>query len=400
MSSIKVQKKTQDATTVAPTTKADTSTDSSIAQPFGLVVGNPSAGTISVVWGRGDIDFYNVYIDGVKVASKVGCAYYEYGGYSAGTHTVAVTTVSGSKESEKTTLTVNVTSGSSQPQTTQPQTTKTSSGGSSGSVETPSMRTDISVSDRMFLQLNNKTNGQYSNSQIYWCVLGYNSSGQLCYLDTNGNLVPANTSMNTITKGDRKCADICHPISEKNWVYLPSIVSGRMYLSYGSPVYITFNIAADGKVGYAGPDLNNPSDPNQNVLFEFAEFTVTGREYWGNVTRVDFYSFPIVTRLYGTGGYDNRPGDYNTYDKIVGDIGTRSEIFNKFKNNAPTAWKTLVDSQRIMAPCKSTFNEGKTYGNYYDSYINEFWNKYSSQDLVFKILARKFSEQFGLRILL
>ena len=116
-----------------------------------------------------------------------------------------------------------------------------------------------------------------------------------------------------------------------------------MYLSYGSPVYITFNMAADGRVGYAGPDLNNTSDPNQDVLFEFAEFTVTGREYWGNTTRVDFFSFPMVTRLYGTGGFDNRPGDYPTYDKVVGDVGTRTDIFNSFKNNAPAAWKTLVD---------------------------------------------------------
>ena len=76
-------------------------TDTSIAKPFGLVVSNPSAGTIGVVWGRGDINSYNVYIDGKKVASKVGCAYYTYTGYSQGTHTVAITTVSGDKESEK-----------------------------------------------------------------------------------------------------------------------------------------------------------------------------------------------------------------------------------------------------------------------------------------------------------
>ncbi len=45
------------------------------------------------------------------------------------------------------------------------------------------------------------------------------------------------------------------------------IESGRMYLSYGEPVYITFNTAADGTVGYAGPDLNNPSDPNSTYNY-------------------------------------------------------------------------------------------------------------------------------------
>ncbi|MCR5736256.1 MAG: hypothetical protein K6G64_01235 [Eubacterium sp.] len=389
MSSIVVRKKTQ--TTQAPTTtKASTSTDTSIAQPFGLVVSCPANNTIGVVWGAGNINNYNVYIDNNRVASGVKCAYYTYTGIAAGTHTVSVTTVSGNKESAKTSLSVNVTGSGSVQQTT---TTKQQqpSGGTVSGVEKPALRNDIPVNDKMFLQLNNKTNGKYSDSQIYWCVLGYNSSNQLCYLDTNGNLIPANTGMNTIEKNGRKCANICHPISEKSWVYLPSIVSGRMYLSYGSPVYITFNQAADGRIGYAGPDLNNTSDPNQDVLFEFAEFTVTGREYWGNTTRVDFYSFPMVTRLYGTGGFDNRPGDYPTYDKVVGDIGSRTDIFNKFKNNAPSEWKTLADDKRIMAPCKKTFNEGQAYGRYFDNYINEFWNKYSSQNLVFQCEAGTFT---------
>lgn len=382
-------------TTQAPTTVATQSgTDSSIAKPFGMVVGNPSNGVISVVWGRGDIDSYNVYIDGNKVASQVGCGYYEYSGYAAGTHEVAITTVSGSKESEKTTMTVTVTAGASVEQPTETPTEKpttTPVTQPSGDYEVPYMRTDIAErDDKMYLQLNNKTNGKFSNDQIYWCVLGYNEAKQLCYLDTNGNLIPANTGMNTITKNDRKCANICHSLAEKDYVYLPSIESGRMYLSYGEPVYVTFNEAADGRIGYAGPDLNNTSDPNRDVLFEFAEFTVTGKEYWGNTTRVDFYSFPMVTRLVGTGGFNNRPGDADTYDKVVGDLGTRDEVFAKYQAQAPDAWKTLADSKRIMAPCKSTFNEGQQYGNYFDAYINEFWSKYSSQDLMFKCEAGTF----------
>lgn len=406
MSSIVVQKKTvettaaptttQAPTTQAPTTTAASSVDTSIAKPFGMVVSNPSAGTIGVVWGRGNIDSYNVYIDGTKVASKVGCAYYTYSGYAAGNHTVAVTTVSGNKESEQTTMTVNVATGGNQQQTTQAvteQTTTSSSSAGSGNIGTdvPQLRTDIPVrSDRMFLQLNNKTNGKYRDDQIYWIVIGRDKDHQICYLDTQGNLIKASSALNTIEKNGRKCANIAHSLAEASYVYLPDIESGRMYLSYGEPVYITFNTDAAGNVGYAGPDLNNPSDPNSDVLFEFAEFTVTNKEYWGNTTRVDFFSFPVVTRLVGQGGFDNRPGDYDVYDKTVGDIGTRDEIFAAYKASAPTIWKSLVDDDRIMAPCKSTFNEGQIYGNYFDAYINEFWNKYSNETLVFKCDAGTF----------
>lgn len=406
MSSIVVQKKTVETTaapttTQAPTTQAPTTTvassvDKSIAKPFGMVVSNPSAGTIGVVWGRGNINSYNVYIDGTKVASKVGCAYYTYSGYAAGNHTVAVTTVSGNKESEQTTMTVNVATGGNQQQTTQAvteQTTTSSSSSGSGNIGTdvPQLRTDIPVrSDRMFLQLNNKTNGKYRDDQIYWIVIGRDKDHQICYLDTQGNLIKASSALNTIEKNGRKCANIAHSLAEASYVYLPDIESGRMYLSYGEPVYITFNTDAAGNVGYAGPDLNNPSDPNSDVLFEFAEFTVTNKEYWGNTTRVDFFSFPVVTRLVGQGGFDNRPGDYDVYDKTVGDIGTRDEIFAAYKASAPTIWQSLVDDDRIMAPCKSTFNEGQIYGNYFDAYINEFWNKYSNETLVFKCDAGTF----------
>lgn len=401
MSSIVVQKKTVE-TTAKPTTQAPTqkptqapSVDTSIEKPFGMVVSNPSAGTIGVVWGRGNIDSYNVYIDGTKVASKVGCAYYTYSGYATGNHTVAITTVSGNKESEQTTMTVNVVTSGGEQQT-QPQPTQkpveqpTTNTGNVGT-DIPQLRTDIPVrSDRMFLQLNNKTNGKYRDDQIYWIVIGRDKDHQICYLDTQGNLIKANEGLNTIEKNGRKCANIAHSLAEASYVYLPDIESGRMYLSYGEPVYITFNKDGDGNVGYAGPDLNNPSDPNSDVLFEFAEFTVTDKEYWGNTTRVDFFSFPVVTRLVGQGGFDNRPGDYDVYDKTVGDIGTRDEIFAAYKASAPSIWQTLVDEDRIMAPCKSTFNEGKIYGNYFDAYINEFWNKYSNETLVFKCDAGTF----------
>lgn len=502
------------------------------AQPFGLVLSCPADNTIGVVWGRGDIDSYNVYIDNAKVASNVGCAYYEYKGYSAGSHTVSVTTVSGGVESARTTASVSVNgatggnvgidegaeyyiyskhsglvldveggnqnnganiiqwgknSGTNQKwkissvgngyykissvmngkvidvsdvstadganvhlwdyvgganqhwkfdfvdgeyativsqhsgkgldvdawstagggnihqwtlgnkqanqlwKLEKVNSTSVNPGntGSNSNGDLPQIPNLAARSDRMYLKLNNKTNGKYSNNQVYWCILGYNSNNELCYVDKNGNLIRATSGMNTISKNGRMCADICYTLAEKDYVYLPDIISGRMYLSYGEQVYITFNVAADGRVGYAGPDLNNATDPNQDVLFEFIEFTVKNKEYWGNTTRVDFYSFPVVTRLIGTNGYTNGQY-YANFDRTVGDMGTRAEIFNSFKNEVPDEFDTLVTDMRIMAPCKLTFNEGARYANYYDAYINEFWNKYSRQDLVFTCQAGTF----------
>ena len=248
----------------------------------------------------------------------------------------------------------------------------------------------LSQSNNMYFKFNNLTNGKYSSDKIFWCVLGYDKQNNLSYLDKNGNLRKASLDMNTISKSDRMCANICYTVAEAPTVYVPDIVSGRIYIGYGEQVYITFNMAADGRIGYAGPDLNNPTDPNQDVLFEFLEFTIINKEYWGNTSRVDFFSFPIVTRLIGSDGVSNGK-HYENFDRTVGDLGTRDELFSAFKSEVPEEFKTLVTDKRILAPCKSTFNEGGKYASYFDGYINEFWTKYSSESLVFKCDAGTFT---------
>ena len=354
-----------------PTTALTFTTDSSIAKPFGMKVEAAGTGYLRVVWGRGDIDCYNVYVDGERRRTGVSCGSFTLPVYTEGTHTVAVATVVGNRESVRVEETIAITGvgeRETEPETC-PEELK------------PQLKENVPMkNDRIAIELNNKTNGKYSDNEIYWCIVGKNANNQLCYLDKDGNMIPASESLNTVQVGNDKYANIYHTLAEADYVYTPTIRSGRMYISYGKPVYLKFV----GTTGYAGPDLNNPGDVNANTLFEFAEFTIEGKFYWGNTTRVDYFCFPMITRLVGS-------ATYGGYDKVVGDIGTRDEIFNAFKNEAPEAFKTLVRDDRIMAPCKSKFNVGEKYGNYFDNYINEFWNKYSRETLQFSTEAGNFT---------
>ena len=377
----KVPEATQPATTKAPqptTKKNDTTqpaidftTDSSIAKPFGMQVEAAGTGYLKVVWGRGDIDCYNVYVDGERRRTGVSCGSFTLPVYTEGTHTVAVATVVGNRESVRVEETIAITGvgeRETEPETC-PEELK------------PQLKDNVQLkNDRIAIELNNKTDGKYSDNEIYWCIVGNNANNQLCYLDKDGNMIPVSESLNTIQIGNSKYANIYHTLAEADYVYAPTIRSGRMYISYGKPVYLKIV----GTTGYAGPDLNNSGDVNANTLFEFAEFTIEGKFYWGNTTRVDYFCFPMITRLVGSAAYGG-------YDKVVGDIGTRDEIFNAFKNEAPEAFKTLVRDDRIMAPCKSTFNVGEKYGNYFDNYINEFWDKYSKETLQFSTEAGNFT---------
>ena len=368
------QQPTVAPTTVKPTTAKPTTipkettnisftTDSSIEKPFGLDVSQASVGYVNIVWGRGTIDCYNVYVDGERRRTGISAQSLKLPVYTEGTHTIAITTVVGKRESERLETQIQITGigeKETEPETC-PEELK------------PQLKKNVPLrDDRIAIELNNKTNGKYSDSEIYWCILGNNENNQLCYMDKDGNMIPASESLNTVEVNGTKYANIYHTLAESDHVYAPTIRSGRMYLSYGKPVYVKFN----GSTGYAGPDLNNPGDVNANTLFEFAEFTIEGKNYWGNTTRVDYFCFPMVTRLIGGSLYGG-------YDNVVGDIGTRDEIFTAFKNEVPNEYKSLVRDDRIIAPCKSTFNAGKTNGNYFDNYINEFWNKYANEDLRF-----------------
>ncbi len=214
------------------------------------------------------------------------------------------------------------------------------------------------------LKVMNGTNGAYKDNEIYWGVIGINpANGAWSYLDLSGNLIPISTALNDasghLTKNGINYANIYHKISDASWVNLPKITSGRMYLSAGSPCYIkTYDN------GFAGPDINNPTDPNRNIYFDFVEFTVDNTGYHGNTTRVDQFGFPIQHRLVNIAG---------NYDRTVGELEseTRSGLFTKFQNEVPNEFKSLGTLQapyRIVCPISGPFNTGGAYANYFSGY--------------------------------
>ncbi|WP_238323112.1 beta-1,3-glucanase family protein [Gorillibacterium massiliense] len=217
----------------------------------------------------------------------------------------------------------------------------------------------------MDFQIKNGTRGNFSDSQIYWAILGLNAQNKLCYLDASGNLVPISAALNDapghLTKNGQNYANIYHKLSDVPLVSVPAISSGRMFLSINSPMFI--KLYDDG---YAGPDVNNVTDPNNDIYWDFIEFTLDAGGYHGNTTRVDAFGFPITHRLITADGYD----------KTVGETETRDALFAAYQNEVPAEFKTLVNAPyRILAPAKGGFKAGGPYGNYFDSYVNQVWHQ-------------------------
>ena len=226
----------------------------------------------------------------------------------------------------------------------------------------------------------NGTHNAYADSQVYWAIIGKDwNSGKFVYVNTAGQLVPMALSDNgALTKSGVAYTNYFHTIAQAGSVTIPPINSARLMLSVGSPMYIQVNQDVNGNIGYAGANIDNPSDPNINVTFDFMEMAIvptTG--FYGNTTRVDQFGFPVTLRLQGLGGYD----------QTVGETATRASLISAWSSSVPAQFQSLAQAPyspyRIIAPAHATFAAGQANANYLDGYIQGLWTKYASQTLTF-----------------
>ena len=226
----------------------------------------------------------------------------------------------------------------------------------------------------------NGTHNAYDNAHVYWAIIGKDwTSGKFVWVDATGKLVPMSTADNgALTKNGVTYTNYFHTIAQAASVTIPPINSARLMLSVGTPMYIRVNQDVNGNIGYAGANIENPSDPNIDVTFDFVEMAIvptTG--FYGNTTRVDQFGFPVTLRLQGLGGFD----------QTVGETATRASLISAWAAAVPSQFQGLAQSPyspyRIIAPAHASFNTGGANAHYLDSYIQGLWSKYASQTLTF-----------------
>jgi hypothetical protein len=241
-------------------------------------------------------------------------------------------------------------------------------------------------------QVVNATGGRWADSQVYWAIIGKDwATGRFVHVDANGNLVPMAVSDNgALVKNGVTYSNYFFSLAQKRSVTIPPIDSARLLMSVGSPMYIRINNDANGNIGYAGANIENASDPNLDVIFDFGEFAILPKDrpdpgIFINTTRVDQFGFPVKLRLQGLNGYDRTVGEPLTE--------SRATLFSRYRNDVPAEFKGLANPNfpnvpadtRIIAPAHFTFGTNQPNGHYLDDYVNAMWSQFSTQDLVFTL---------------
>lgn len=232
-------------------------------------------------------------------------------------------------------------------------------------------------------------NSQFADNEIYIGIVGKQPSGADIYYDLTNNsasnvALPALTaSLNTLhkTNGDWGYANIfttLDKISNKT-IYVTQSLACRMFIGFRSPMYLHVH---DGG-GYAGADLNNPSDPNADLRWELVEFSYDTHDVmFVNTTRVDAFQYPMGVELYGNvaAGANNaymKRGDLKSYATTISDWQTEfgGTIYADCQIN-----RIQKDDLGpiIMQPSKVASVKSS---NEFDEYIAAIWSTFTNKTL-------------------
>ena len=234
------------------------------------------------------------------------------------------------------------------------------------------------------VDLNNNTNGAYTNDQIYVTVVGIDpATGVFAHVSADGTVtdmtVADNTASGHLNKNGTGYPNYSFTLSQSTLLKLPQLSSGRAFISLGEPVYLEVVQGGDGSIGYAGPNPQNTSDPNNDVHYDWYEFTYNASGIYINTTQVDQFGLPLLLDVYGNGG---------SFHQQTGITETVAQIDQEFSSGIPAPFNTTpVSNLRILSPTKTTFGAEQQNGNYFDSYVASVWSYYSGTPITFSLFG-------------
>ncbi|MFD7290745.1 glycoside hydrolase family 64 protein [Streptomyces sp. NPDC059863] len=215
------------------------------------------------------------------------------------------------------------------------------------------------------------TNNSGRTDPVYIYNLGtLLTTGQQGWADANGTFHAWPAGGNPPTPAPD--ASIAGPANGQSTTIRMPKFSGRVYFSYGQK--LDFRLTTGGLVQ---PAVQNPSDPNRNILFNWTEYTLNDAGLWINSTQVDMFSAPYAVGVRASNGTTKTTGHLKA--------GGYQGFFDSLRSQ-PGGWANLIQTRsdgtilRALSPGHG-IGAGNLPASVMDDYINRVWSRYTTSTL-------------------
>ncbi|WP_185932609.1 glycoside hydrolase family 64 protein [Streptomyces sp. WAC 01325] len=215
------------------------------------------------------------------------------------------------------------------------------------------------------------TNNSGRNEPVYVYNLGTQlSTGRQGWADAGGTFHAWPAGGNPPTPAPD--ASIQGPAAgQSKTIRIPKF-SGRIYFSYGRK--LDFRLTTGGLVQ---PAVQNPSDPNRDILFNWSEYTLNDAGLWLNSTQVDMFSAPYAVGVQRADGSTVNTGHLKSggYNAVLSGLRSQSG-----------GWAGLIQTRsdgtvlRALSPGHG-LESGALPASVMNDYVNRVWQKYSTTTL-------------------
>ena len=231
------------------------------------------------------------------------------------------------------------------------------------------------MSDTLQIELANQTNSENLYAHITGLALDKNNAWFLLRSDGKTPYYPESpSSIGTAISED--CAIPIGGPGSSTTVTIPHIAGGRIYLSTEKPIVFLLNPGP----ALVEPSVTNPSDPNYTANWAFCEFTFNQDQLYANISYVDFVSaLPISISLTNASGETK-----SVLGMPPNGIDLVSSALEEQATKDGQGWNALVvkspngSNLRVLSPNQGMVLNPSLLHNYYDSYIDQAWSRFSS----------------------
>ncbi|PSR81772.1 hypothetical protein BD289DRAFT_347893, partial [Coniella lustricola] len=231
--------------------------------------------------------------------------------------------------------------------------------------------------DSLDIQLQNHT----GSDQVWAYITGIAiSNGQRVLLKANGKDLYYPQQVSHIGSPlAEDCAIPLGPPGNTVSVHIPQIAGGRIWFACENKLQFLLNPGP----ALVEPSVLNPSDPNANTSFCFAEFTLNNDQLYANISYVDF-----VSRLPTALTLETASGDVQRVAGMAHDgIDRLCEGLREQARRDGRPWDKLIvqppgggEVLRVLNPTHGDA-VGASFAGYYEDYVDEVWQRYRHHEL-------------------